>query len=121
MKTFGAPGNVLTFTAPSPGVVSGVPVLIGGLLVVPQTTAATGAQFAGVCDGAFIGMPKATSQVWAEGAVLYWDNTAKNFTTTSTANFRVGCAGTNGALSADTVGPVRLNGVAVTAVGGVAP
>lgn len=52
--------------------------------------------------------PKATGQAWAQGAALYWDNTAKNFTTTVSTNQLAGVA-ESAALSADTVGVIRLN------------
>ena len=120
MNNFIQPGKVMTFTAPSGGVVSGTAYLIGGLLVVAAVTAAAGATFTGSAVGVFT-LPKA-SGAWTEGAVLYWDNTAKNVTTTSTANFRIGCAAAvGGQASGDTAGAVRLDGIAVTAVGGVAP
>lgn len=56
-------------------------------------------------------LAKATGLAWTEGALLYWDNTAKNVTTTSTSNTRIGCAAAV-AASGDTVGYVRLNGQA---------
>lgn len=52
--------------------------------------------------------PKATGQAWAQGALLYWDNTAKNFTTTVSTNTLAGHA-ESAALSADTTGAIRLD------------
>jgi predicted RecA/RadA family phage recombinase len=114
-------GNVLRFTAPAGGVTKGVPVLIGGLCVIPAETAAQTVAFDGYVTGVH-SAPKADSQAWTEGAVVYLDNTAHVFTTVSTANYRAGIAveavaGTGGL----TTGKVRLNGVGVTAVGGAAP
>jgi predicted RecA/RadA family phage recombinase len=41
----------------------------------------------GRADPAFQGrFPKVGSQVQAQGALLYWDNTAKNLTTTASGN-----------------------------------
>jgi predicted RecA/RadA family phage recombinase len=37
-------------------------------------------------------VPKATGTAWTEGATIYWDNTAKNFTTVSTSNTKAGVA-----------------------------
>lgn len=120
MQNFIKPGNTMTFTAPTGGVVSGTPYLIGGLLVIATSSVAVGLQFEGEAVGVY-SLPKAAG-VWTEGAVLYWDNTAKNVTTTSTANFRIGsAAAVGGQLTGDTLGAVRLDGIAVTAVGGVAP
>jgi predicted RecA/RadA family phage recombinase len=103
------PGNVLPLTAPSGGVTSGLCYLIGTLVVVAQDTQAVGVTFQGKVTGVFT-LPKATGQTWAEGAKLYWDNTAKNFTTTSTSNTLAGVA-VAAALSGDTTGSVRLDGV----------
>ena len=53
-------------------------------------------------------LAKATGQTWAQGVLIYWDNTAKNCTTTLTSNKLIGVA-TAAALTGDTVGNVRLN------------
>jgi hypothetical protein len=50
-------------------------------------------------------MPKATSQAWTEGALVYWSGT--NFTTTSSSNRLVGHA-VAAADSADTTGTVAV-------------
>lgn len=52
--------------------------------------------------------PKAPGQAWAQGANLYWDDTAKNFTTTVGSNTLAGKA-ESAALSADTTGAIRLD------------
>lgn len=57
-------------------------------------------------------LPKATGQAWTVGAKLYWDDTAKKVTTTSTSNTLIGIAWV-AAASGDTVGQVRLNGASV--------
>ena len=107
MQNFSKPGDVLTFTAPTGGVVSGTAYLIGALLVVAATTVAQTLPFEGVTQGVFV-LPKATG-AWTEGALLYWDDTAKNITTTTTSNRRVGCAAA-AAASGDTTGQVKLTG-----------
>lgn len=109
MKNFIQPGHTLDMIAPSGGVVSGTPLLIGALFGVPATTVAAGATFAFDVVGVFT-LPKATSQAWTQGAIVYWDDTAKKITTTSTDNTKVGCA-VEVAGSSDTTGVVRLNGV----------
>ena len=120
-RTYVQPGDVLTFTAPGGGVVAGTCYLITNLLVCAQTTAAATVAFDGYVTGV-ISHAKAASQAWAEGAIVYWDNSAKNFTTVSTANYRAGVAVVAvGSGAGETTGIVRLNGVGVTAVGGAAP
>ena len=52
---------------------------------------------------------KTTAQAWSIGAKIYWDNTAKEFTTTSTSNTLAGWAYA-AAVNPSTVGQVRLNG-----------
>ncbi len=104
------PGKTMTFTAPAGGVVTGVPVLIGALLVVPAYSAAAGASFEGLTEGVFPGLAKAAGSAWAEGQLLYWDTANSNFVTAASATARrVGCAA-KAALAADTIGSVRLTG-----------
>jgi len=104
-------GKIMSYVAPAGGVVSGTAYLIGNILVVALVTAAAGATFAGAAVGVYT-LPKATGTAWTEGEILYWDNTAKNVTTVSTSNYRIGCAAEGGAASADATGPVRLSGTA---------
>lgn len=109
MKTFRQDGNVLLLTAPSGGVVSGAPLLVGALLVIPIETVAEGLPFTAATVGCHE-LPKATGQAWAEGAAVYWNDTAKNVTTTASGNTKIGCA-IAAAVSGATLGTVRLNGV----------
>jgi predicted RecA/RadA family phage recombinase len=109
--SFIQPGEVLTFTAPTGGVTKGVPVLIGAICVIPMDTVAQTLPFQAFVTGVH-SVPKADSQAWAEGAVVYLDNTAHVFTTVTTANTRAGVAveavaGTAGLVT----GKVRLNGM----------
>jgi predicted RecA/RadA family phage recombinase len=114
-RTYIAPGDVLTLTAPTGGVVAGTAYLIGGLVVIAQTTAAQTVAFDAYVTGVH-SVTKADSQAWTEGALVYWDNTNKNFTTTSTSNYRAGIAVAAVASTAGlTTGIVRLNGVGVPA------
>lgn len=118
---FSQDGKVVQFTAPTGGVVSGTPYLIGGLLAVALNTVAATLP----CEFGIVGvwlLPKVTGTAWTEGEVLYWDNSAFKVTTVSTSNFRCGVAcRLGGELSASATGMVRLDGIGVTAVGGVAP
>jgi predicted RecA/RadA family phage recombinase len=108
-RNYLGPGKVLPLTAPSGGVVAGTAYLIGALLVVAQNTVAQALPFEGIPEGLFT-LPKATGQTWSEGAKLYWDNTAKNLTTTASGNTLVGVAAA-AAATGDTTGSVRLDGV----------
>jgi predicted RecA/RadA family phage recombinase len=71
-RTYQQPGDVVTCIAPTGGVTSGVPVFIGQRFVIPQTTAAAGAQFEGMVEGVHA-LTKTDSQAWAEGQKIYWD------------------------------------------------
>lgn len=108
MKTFVRPGISVEFTAPSGGVTSGVGVLIGSLLVIPQVSAAQGERFNGITQG-IVSHGKAASQAWTEGAKVYWDNTNKVFTTSSSGNTLAGCAAAAvGNEAGETTGSVFL-------------
>lgn len=110
MKNYVQPGDILTLTAPSGGVVSGTAYLIGAILVVAAVTAAESESFAAKTAGVFT-LPKTTSEAWTEGAKLYWNNTTKKLTTTASGNTLVGVAA-SAAASADTTGNCRLGIVA---------
>lgn len=117
MKNFVQDGKNMDFTAPSGGVTSGVPVKIGGVLVVPVTDADQGDKFAGEVEGVFE-FTKVGSQAWTAGDVVYWDNGNNRFTKTSaTGLFRAGVAAEDVASGAgDTKGAVRLDGISLVAV-----
>ncbi|MFG1319841.1 DUF2190 family protein [Xanthobacter autotrophicus] len=109
MKNFVQHGDTLDLTAPSGGVISGTAYLIGALFGVAVVSADAGVTFPLRVVGVYI-LPKATGEAWAEGAVLYWDNTNKRLTTTASGNTKVGMVA-SAALSAATTGAIRLNGV----------
>jgi predicted RecA/RadA family phage recombinase len=111
MNNFVQPGDSVEYTAPAGGVVSGTPVLIGQLLVVPAQTALVNVKFVGKTTGVF-SVTKAGSQAWTEGAIVYWDSGNARFTTVATGNFRAGTAvEAVGAGASLTTGTVRLDGV----------
>src|SRR3990172_5801752 len=97
MENYVAPGEVVELTAPTGGVVSGTAYLIGGLVIVALVTAA-------------VEHAKVSAQAWTEGAKLYWDDTAKNFTTTASGNTLVGVAAA-AAANPSATGKIRLDGV----------
>jgi predicted RecA/RadA family phage recombinase len=111
MKNYSQKGDVLSFTAPSGGVVSGGVYKVGNIVGVAAADAAQNDPFELQVVGVFAGVPKTTSQSWAEGAVLYWDDSGKKFTSTASGNTLAGCAAA-AAGSSDTTGTVRLNGIA---------
>lgn len=116
-STYIQPGDVMTFPAPTGGVTKGAPVLIGTLLVIPQNTVAQTLPFDGYVTGVH-SVTKADSQAWTAGANVYWDDTAKVFTTTATSNHYAGNAAEAVASTAGlTTGKVRLNGIGIKAAG----
>ena len=110
MKTYVSEGDVLTLTAPTAGVVSGTAYLIGSLVVIATRTVAQTLEFEGQVTGV-VSHAKVSAQAWTEGAKIYWDDTAKNFTTTSGGNTLVGVAA-EAAANPTATGKVRLDGVA---------
>jgi predicted RecA/RadA family phage recombinase len=110
MKTYVSEGEVLTLTAPSGGVVTGTAYLIGSLVVVATRTVAQALPFEGLITGV-VTHAKVSAQAWTEGVKIYWDNSAKDFTTTSGGNTLVGVAA-EAAANPTATGKVRLDGVA---------
>ena len=72
-KNFVGNGAVLTMTAPVGGVVSGVPIKIGALVLVPLVSASVGQSFSGRADGVWR-LP-ADAGLTA-GALVKWDAAA---------------------------------------------
>ena len=109
MKNFVAVGNILTLPAPA-ALTSGQGALIGSIFGVAQKDASNGEDVAILVTGVFE-LPKAASQAWTVGAKVYWDNAAKNTTTTVTGNTLIGVAvKAVGGTAGETIGQVRLNG-----------
>lgn len=109
MRNYIQQGEVLNLTAPAGGVTSGTPVKIGHLVVIPTVDADEGDSFAAARVGVFT-VTKVSAQAWAEGDLIYWDNTAAKFTTVVGANTLVGCA-TAVAANPSSTGSVLLDGV----------
>lgn len=104
-------GHVVPFTAPAGGVISGVPVVIGALFVIPAVSAAAGEMFEGHLTGEW-SLPKTAADTPAQGAAAYWNDTSDTVTTTSTGNRLIG-AFTAAYANGTTTANVRLNGIAV--------
>lgn len=107
MKNYIQPGSVVTAPAPT-DVASGAGVLVGKLFGVAAISALSGADVEIKTDGVFE-LNKTSAQAWTVGADIYWDNTAKECTTTTTSNTLIGKALAVAANPSST-GIVRLNG-----------
>jgi len=73
-KNYVCDGNAMPFIAPAGGVVSGTPVVIVSLLVVPLEDAAEGAEFTGALSGVFelpcaTGLTTGTEAMWSASAL----------------------------------------------------
>jgi len=106
MQNFVQAGNTVTVTAPA-DVSSGGGLLVGSLFGVAACDALSGADVETVTEGVF-DLTKATGAI-TQGAKVYWDNTAKNVTTTASGNTLIGVA-IAAAASGDATARVRLNG-----------
>lgn len=109
-KNYKQKGDVLTFTAPGGGVVSGNLYIIGGIAVVALTTAAAGATFSARADGVFE-LPKATgaNTDLTEGQTVFWDAATSTVKRVSASGLRViGCAVAAAAVG-DAVCRVSIN------------
>lgn len=110
MKNFIQPGGTLTLTAPY-ALTSGQGFLVGAIFAVAKADAASGASVEGLRAGAY-DLAKATGEAWTQGVKVYWDNTNKRLTTTSSSNTLVGAA-TQAQASGDTVGRALITGQVV--------
>lgn len=106
-KNFVQPGHVLTLTAPTGGVTSGVGYLIGALFVVALHYAVEGASFEGQCTGVWT-LPKTSAQAWTEGVAIYWNGTAATTADGAGANTLIGHAAA-AAANPSATGLVRLS------------
>ncbi len=105
-------GKAVPLIAPAGGVVSGTAYKIGDLFGVATVSAAAGAEFALDTSGVY-SLPKAATITPGPAVKLYWDDAAKNITTTSASNTLVGVHAAKVAAGAsDATLPVRLGIVA---------
>ncbi len=113
MKNYVQKGETLTLTAPYV-VSSGGGVLVGSIFGVAATDVASGEegefQVAGVFD---LIRASGAGTGWPQGALIYWDNTAKAITKTATSNKLIGVA-VRAAADGDATGRVRLNGAFIS-------
>ena len=108
-------GDVITLVAPY-ALTPGDGCLVGSTFGVALGAAAISTPVEVAMEGVF-DIAKTAGQTPAQGALAYWDNTAKSVTTVSTSNSRIGSF-TQAALAGDATCRVRLSGA--PAVAGVA-
>jgi predicted RecA/RadA family phage recombinase len=108
MKNFIAAGDVLDLTAPSGGVISGEPVVIGNMLVIPKSTVSEGMIFSALWHGVFT-LPKVSTDTPTQLDKAYWKADDKAVTTTASGNKVIGVF-SDPAESGDTVASVLLTG-----------
>lgn len=110
MKNYVQKGKTLTLPAPYDRV-SGQGALVGSIFGVAANDVLSGAngefEVTGVYD-----LAKTSAQAWTVGALIYWDDTNKVATTTSTSNKLIGVA-VAVAANPSATGRVRLNGAFV--------
>jgi len=104
---FQQPGQVLDYTAGA-NIAVGDGVLVGARFGVALTAIANGKTGSVQVTGVF-SVPKLSTDVIAQGALVYWDNTNKRMTTTASGNTQAGYAFAAAAAST-TVVSVKLNG-----------
>ena len=108
MKLYAQPGESIPMTAPYT-VTSGQGALIGTLFGVATADITSGAVGTFLIEGV-VTVAKATGVNWVQGALLYWDDSAKKITNVTTSNTRVGVA-MQAQVNGDTTCLIRLNGV----------
>lgn len=107
MKNYVQKGDCVTLAAPY-NVASGAGFLVGALFAVATADALAGAEVVGCAVGCFE-LTANTTDVIAQGAKVYWDDTNKRVTGTASGNTLIGCALVAKA-NGDTTCRVRLNG-----------
>ena len=106
--TYLQPGDDLDLIAPTGGVTTGVPLLIGGLFVAPNVTAAETVAFTGKVTGVHA-YTKTASQAWTAGQAIYWNTSTAKFDNSPSTGPFVGVAVEAVAGGAgDTTGKVKI-------------
>ena len=105
-------GWTIAVPAPTGGVHSGDPILVGGFFGVANYDAEQTLPVEITLGGVWQ-LPKAATVTLAVGAAVYFDATAGNVTSVSTRGNKLIGAATQSAGASDAVAIVRLNGVSV--------
>ena len=112
-KNFLKSGGVITLAAAPYARLSGEGVKMGSLFGVCLTDIANGAAGEIETVGVFE-IKKVGSQAWTQGDRVYWDDTNKQCTTTSSGNLFIGHAhAAVGSGAGETLGEVRLHGASI--------
>lgn len=111
MRTYLAPADTVVVTASRTAAMDAGMLVGAGIFGITQQPATNAQPVTLRRIGLFNGVAKATGQTWAQGALIYWDNTNFVFTTTASGNTLRGAVAA-AAASGDTVGSVILDGVA---------
>lgn len=116
MNNFVSDGEILLVTAPY-NADAGTGVQVGGYVFgvacADLVSGATGqTQTCGVFD-----LAKVSAQAWTAGDTIYWDNSAKNCTTTASSNLPIGYAVADAANPSST-GRVILQQIGIAGAGG---
>ena len=102
-------GEILTLTAPYTRT-SGQGALVGSIFGVALVDVSSSAEASFATEGVWT-LAKTSQQAWVTvGSKIYWDDSAKECTTTSSANTLIGVNVATAANPSST-GRVRLNGV----------
>jgi predicted RecA/RadA family phage recombinase len=90
MKNYIQEGDSLTVTA-SYDRTSGQGMLVGAMFGVVMADVLSGGTVAMAREGVF-DLTKVSAQAWTQGEIIYWDDSAKECTTTATSNTPIGFA-----------------------------
>lgn len=82
--------------------------LLNSKVVMAMNTAAANEENVFVYRANKVRVPKVAAQAWTALSLIYWDDTAKNFTTTATSNTLAGRVAED-AAAADTEGLIDLD------------
>src|SRR5437867_3617600 len=105
MKNYVQNGDVLSLLAPY-AVAAGDGLKVGSIVGIATSAADNGADVEVLTRGV-VDVKKTSAQAWTVGAPVYWDDSAKEFTTTSTSNTLAGVA-TAAAANPSATGRLRL-------------
>ncbi len=113
MKNYVQAGKTLSLAAPY-AVSSGGGALVGSIFGVAASDVAGGAEGEFQVEGVFdLARETGADTAWSVGDLIYWDNTNKRATKTSTGNKLIGVA-VKAAADTDATGRVRLNGAFIS-------
>lgn len=110
MKNYVGEGKTVYVTAPY-AVASGQWLKVGSMFGICGAPAAIGTRVALWVEGEY-SVTKVGSQAWAEGVKVYWDDSAKAFTSTNVSGSTAAGVATvaTGAGASETAGVIRLSG-----------